>query len=198
MITLSGSAKFLQEQRTSAKKSAMSLIYNMTTMNEEVMLKQLKKKIDFDALETDEATHVLTGIDWGAACTVTAEYEFYDSEEKKEIEGGLEAEMNKLKAAVDVGGHAKVKYNDGTLEKEEKFRFYSKCDVGNKKDDLPTTFEEAVKQAKKLPSLIKGTNSGKGVPQKFYLTPLEVVKKWFRLESKINVTYTSINEAKKL
>ena len=59
---------------------------------------------------------------------------------------------------------------------------------------MPVTFEEAVNQAKILPSLIEKTNDGKGVPLKFTLTPLENIKKWFQLESQINVIYQSINQ----
>ena len=67
LVKVSGSAKFLDEKRTSANKSCMRLIYNVATKSEEVILRQLKNKINFDSLDTDEATHVLTGIEWGAA-----------------------------------------------------------------------------------------------------------------------------------
>ena len=43
-----------------------------------------------------------------------------------------------------------------------------------------------------LPSLVGDTNGGKGVPIKFTLTPLETIKKWFKLESRIHVIYKSI------
>ena len=194
LVKVSGSGKFLDEKRSSAKKSTMSLIYNVEMRSEEITLSQLKEKINFDALETEDATHVLTGIDWGARCTVTAEYEFSDKEEKKEISGALQAEMNKIGGALSVSGSAKVEFGDGLKGKEEKFKFYSKCDVGSTETDLPVTFQEAVNQAKILPSLIAKTNDGKGVPLKFTLTPLESVKKWFQLESQINVIYKSINQ----
>ena len=108
LIKVSGSARYLNENRTTAKKSCMSLIYNVGTKSEEVYIRQLKKKINLDSLDTDDATHVLTSIEWGAACTVTAEYEFSDADEMKEIEGCLKAELNKLKGVCDVAGQAKV------------------------------------------------------------------------------------------
>ena len=194
LVKVSGSAQFLNEKRTTAKKSCMSLIYNVATRSEIVILRQLKNKINFDSLDTDDATHILTGIEWGAACTVTAEYEFSDGDEKKEIEGCLKAELNKLKGLFDAKGEAKVDFNEAMKAKEANFKFYSKCDVGGRADDLPITFDEAVLQAKKLPSLVEATNAGKGVPIKFVFTPLEIVRRWFKLESRVNVIYRSIQE----
>jgi len=180
LIKVSGSGKYLEEKRATAKSSAMSLIYKVTTKTEEIYLRQLKKIVDLDSLNTSEATHVLTSVDWGAVCTVTAEYTFSDQKEKKEIEGSLEAELNKLKGVLDVSGSVEVDFKNKEQGRNEKFKFFSKCDVGNIAEDLPVTFQEAVQQAKSLPNLVKETNGGKGVPLKFMFTPLATVKKWFQ------------------
>ena len=148
LVSLSGSGKYLDEKRKTTKSSSMSLIYKINTINEEVYLRQLKNLVDFDGLETSTATHVLTSIDWGAVCTVTAEYSFCDTDEKKKVEGALRAEMNKLKGSVDISGSAEVHYDDKNLKKGEQFKFYSKCDVGGGGNDLPVNFQEAVNMAK--------------------------------------------------
>ena len=59
---------------------------------------------------------------------------------------------------------------------------------------MPTTFEEALAQAKILPSLVKSTNKGKGVPQKFTFTPIKTVRKWLKFETAVDVIFQSIRE----
>ena len=79
------------------------------------------------------------------------------------------------------------------MRKGEKFKFYSKSDVGTSAD-IPTTFAEAIAQAKNLPSRVKATNNGKGVPQKFTFTPIKTVRQWMKFESGVDIIFQNIKE----
>ena len=144
------------------------------------------------------ATHVLVGIEWGAMGTITCEDEKNDGEEATKVKGALEAELKKLKGVLDLGGSTGAEYDSYYEDKNKstgrKFTYYSKCDEFDKDGNLPTAFEEAVEQAKKLPTILARYNKGKGVPITFSLMPIESLLKRFKVESSINVVFHSLRE----
>ena len=140
------------------------------------------------------ATHVLVGIEWGAMGTITCEDENNDGEEATKVKGALEAELKKLKGVLDLGGSTGAEYEDKNKSTGRKFTYYSKCDVFDKDGNLPTTFDEAVEQAKKLPTILARYNKGKGVPITFSLMPIESLLKRFKVESSITVVFQSLRE----
>ena len=86
MVEVKGAASYLTEEKKSARTQRMGLVCRVRTYNEEVVLRHLESQIDPESLETMSATHVLVGIEWGAVCTVTAEYQASSEEEKTELE----------------------------------------------------------------------------------------------------------------
>ena len=137
---------------------------------------------------------MLVGIDWGAMGTITCEDENKDGEETTRVKGALKAELNKLKGVLDIGTSNSAVYEDKNKSTGRKFTYYSKCDVFDKDDDLPTTFDGAIEQAKKLPSILASYNNGKGVPIMFTLMPVQSPLKMFKVESNINVVFQSLRE----
>ncbi|XP_038059743.1 uncharacterized protein LOC119730783 [Patiria miniata] len=199
LIKLSGSGSYLGEQRKSARAQSMSLIYKLRTVNEEIMLRQNKDKIDLEILapsnmQTVDATHVVVAIDWGAVCSVTCEYENKEDKNVTEVKGDLSAELDQLQVLVDIKGSAKASYDDKNKGNHKKFNFKCKADVSASDKDLPVTFEGAVELARNLPSLVKGTNKGKGVPLLYALKRLDAVVKMCSLEIQLQIQYTSIND----
>ncbi|XP_038059627.1 uncharacterized protein LOC119730696 [Patiria miniata] len=199
LIRLSGSGSYLGEERKSARAQSMSLIYKLRTVNEEIMLRQNKNKIDLEILspstrQTVNATHVVVAIDWGAVCTVTCEYETKEDENVTEVKGALSAELKKIKGVVDAKGSTKASYDDKNKENHKTFTFKCKADVLARGKDLPVTFEGAVELARNLPSLVKGTNKGKGVQLLYMLMPLNDVVNICRLQIQLQIEYTSIND----
>ncbi|XP_038059663.1 uncharacterized protein LOC119730719 [Patiria miniata] len=193
LIKLSGSGSYLGEERKSARAQSMSLIYKLRTFHEEIMLRQHKDKIDLAILspsngQTVNATHVVVAIDWGAVCSVTCEYENKQNENVTEVKGALSAELEQIKGLVDVSFEGKTKGN------HKKFTFKCKADVSAPDKDLPVTFEGAVELARNLPSLVEGTNEGKGVPLLFMLMPLDVVVEMCKPQIQLQIQYTSIND----
>ena len=52
MIKLNGSGAYLSEEKKSARAKSMSLIYKLRTVNEDVMIRHNKNKIDKDVFFT--------------------------------------------------------------------------------------------------------------------------------------------------
>ena len=118
LVEASGSGRFVEEKNSiTSKSSSISLIYRVEQVHQEIDVQDLKKKINFDALNTVGATHVVTGITWGFICTITAQYTFDDIEIKHEIEDAIQTKFDKLKEALDCTFDAIVGNNTDKLVK---------------------------------------------------------------------------------
>jgi hypothetical protein len=197
LVKLSGSGAYLNEEKKSARAQSMSLVYRIRTINEEFMLRQNRGKVDIEILKAGgnlQATHVVVGIDWGAVCSITCQYENTDGKDETTVKGALGVHLEKLKASVDVKGSARVEYKDDKKEKLDSFTFKCKSDVSTTDKELPTTFEGALELARNLPKIVQQTNGGKGVPVLYMLMPLEAVTKICRLQVTLELHYASIRE----
>ena len=171
----------------------------VTTVQEDIdpSQKPFRDLIDVDLLgQAGElgATHVLVGINWGAVGTITCEDENHDSEEATKVKGALQAELNKLKGLLNASGSASANYIDQNKSTGRKFTYYSKCDVFDRQGDLPTSFEEAVEQARKMPATLAGYNKGKGVPITFRLMPIKRLLKRLKVKSSEDIILQALRE----
>ncbi|XP_063960606.1 uncharacterized protein LOC129268408 [Lytechinus pictus] len=201
MVELSGSGAFLGDERNSAMTQSKSLIYKLSTVNEEVMLRQNRDIIDKEVLSgtNPSATHVVVGIDWGAQCTITCEYEKDehedDSDVSKEVKKGLEKIKDVLDAKEEVNILDDDRDTDVDTETDDRKEFYRyRADVLTTVNSIPTTYEGAVELVRSLSTLLKSTNSGKGVPVKYYLTSLETVRKKIRVKATNGITCNDVDE----
>jgi hypothetical protein len=184
MVDLQGSAKYLKEDKQSAKAGRMTLLYSITTKLEKINIcnLELKEIIDLDAIESFEATHIVVGIYWGANCTITSEYANQENKEQREVEGLLKLEANKM--TYKINGKGKGNYEDGDNEDTKNFTFQSNCDIVTD-EDLPTTLPQVIDFVKKLPKLVGKDNNGKGKPLSYILLPISSVIKYFKYEKQI-------------
>nr|XP_054761934.1 uncharacterized protein LOC129268410 [Lytechinus pictus] len=202
MVELSGSGAFLGDERRSAKNQSNSLIYKLSTVNEEVILSQSRDIIDKEVLSgtNPSATHVVVGIDWGAQCTITCEYEKDENEDdsdvSKEMKKGLEKIKDVLNAKEEVNIlDDDVMDTDVDTEIDDRKEFYSyRADVLTAVNSIPTTYEGVVELVRSLSTLLTSTNSGKGVPVKYYLTSLETVRKKIRVKATKGITCNDVDE----
>ena len=192
LVKLKGSASYLHDQKSSSRSARMTLTYSVRTKHQEV--DGIKAKIDKDALDSDDATHIVVGIDWGAKCNVTCEYEKSDNEDETKVQGQLRAEIEKLKNGLSVEGGASVDFSQQGREEGTKFSYHSNCDVSDLSKDIPSTFEGAMTVATKLPSAVKKTNDGKGIPISYTMLSLATVRKMCKMEQRVDVLCKQIQE----
>ncbi|XP_041461184.1 uncharacterized protein LOC121412439 [Lytechinus variegatus] len=197
MVKLDGSGAFLGDEQTSARAQSMSLIYKLKTVNEEVMLRQNKDIIDKEILydTKPDATHVVVGIDWGAQCTITCEYQNVENADVTTVREEINVELEKLKKEADAKGTVKVDLEDKMKHEKRKLAFKCRADVSSRDKNLPVTYEGAVDIARSLPTLVENTNGGKGVPVTYHLMPLENVRKKCKIQVGIENVYREIDEA---
>uniref|UniRef100_A0A914PTA8 DUF7656 domain-containing protein n=1 Tax=Panagrolaimus davidi TaxID=227884 RepID=A0A914PTA8_9BILA len=146
----------------------------MTTVYEQIILNHdsVKRDMTFDGLKNLRATHVLTGITYGATSIINVKYKLDVNETKKDVEGKLKAELKKhfWKEA-----EGEVKMNIDKNDAKE----FEHCEVEVVSDgfipESETKFQSIQEVAafiSTIPSLVKKTNDGKGVPVSYDLAPI--------------------------
>jgi hypothetical protein len=166
LVKLEGSGRYFQDEKQSARAVRSDLIYNIQTKVEKINLfdEELKECFSFDAFNNDSATHVVVEIYWGANSMVSMVYENSENTEKKQVEGALKAEIDKMTSSfVSVDGTgAEVDVGWGKGKKNNNINFKIFADMVPSGEELPQTIEEVMAVMKKMPRLVHNSNDGKG------------------------------------
>ncbi|XP_062387626.1 stonustoxin subunit beta-like [Sardina pilchardus] len=169
LVELGGSAKYLKKKTSSARQCSVTLKYHVTTEFKELLISELGTPKP-EVLDTADATHVVVGVLYGAHALMEFKDTAGDASSKQEILGNLKAMIDRIpKCNISVDGRLQLDDKDREKVKNMSCEFYGDVHL----NDLPSTYEEAVKVYKKLPSLLgkKGENT---VPVKVSLYPLSM------------------------
>ena len=168
LVQVEGAAKFLYDQKSSKKQARVSLKYKSTTRFEQLTMDQLGNFEYTDVFEKDIATHVVTGMVYGADAFFVFDREIGENEDMKKIHGNLKVKVGGLPGLekLAIGGEGSVDVNTGDKEDEERLhcKFYGDLILPKH----PATFHDAAKVYQELPELLQG----KSVPKKVWLYPL--------------------------
>ncbi|RVE59287.1 hypothetical protein OJAV_G00186920 [Oryzias javanicus] len=171
LIEVGGSANYLKDNKKFKNQSRVTLQYKVTTEYERLNVTQLEaKNVQIkDDLKSCGATHVVTGILYGANAFFVFDSEKMDSRSVQKIEGSMKAVIKKIpKFSID--GKIDIKLSDEDKDVTNKFtcKFYGDFILSSN----PSTFEDAVKTYMQLPTLL-GETLENTVPVKVWLTPLK-------------------------
>ncbi|KAL7371706.1 hypothetical protein ABVT39_003640 [Epinephelus coioides] len=170
LIEVGGSAKYLNDEKKFKNQSRVTCQYKATTNFKELSLINIitmdTKQID--VIKKSGATHVVTGILYGATAFFVFDSEKLEASKVQNVQGNMEAVIKKI-PTFDIEGKAEINLNDEEKDLTNKFscKFFGDFIL----ESNPTTFEEAVKVYAQLPQLLgeKGENA---VPLKVWLMPL--------------------------
>ncbi|KAI9529412.1 hypothetical protein NQZ68_011120 [Dissostichus eleginoides] len=170
LIEVGGSAKYLNDQKKFKNQSRVTCQYKATTNFKELLIDQMTLDAEqMEVIEKDLATHVVTGILYGANAFFVFDSEKLEASQVQEIEGSMQAVIKKI-PSFDVEGKVDIKLTAAEKALTEKFscKFYGDFIL----ESNPATFVEAVHTYVELPKLLrtKGENS---VPVKVWLMPLK-------------------------
>ncbi|XP_030607752.1 uncharacterized protein LOC115795800 [Archocentrus centrarchus] len=170
LVEVGGSAKYLRDQKTSNYQARVTLKYKTTTKFQELSMNHLGRgnvKHPY-VFEQGIATHVVTGILYGAQAFFVFDREVSKEEKCQEIQGSLKVMIKKI-PLLSIEGEGSVKMEDKDKANVDKFSctFYGDFNI----QKPPTTFQEAVAVYQSLPTLL-GANGEKAVPVKVWLLPL--------------------------
>uniref|UniRef100_A0A3B4XZA0 Neoverrucotoxin subunit beta-like n=1 Tax=Seriola lalandi dorsalis TaxID=1841481 RepID=A0A3B4XZA0_SERLL len=171
LVEVGGSASYLNDKKKSNKQSRVTFQYKATTLFEQLTMthpedKNMQEK---EVHEDCSATHVVTGILYGANAFFVFDSKKVDASDVQNIQGSMEAMVKKI-PSFTCEGKVDIKLSDEEKALTEKFscKFYGDFIL----ESNPVTFEDAVKTYQQLPKLL-GENGEKTVPVKVWLTPLK-------------------------
>ncbi|XP_053197839.1 stonustoxin subunit beta-like [Scomber japonicus] len=171
LIEVGGSAKYLNDQKKFKNQSRVTCQYKTTTKFKQLSMTKLaildeQQEVD---IEKSSATHVVTGILYGANAVFVFDSEKLDASKVQEIQGSMEAAIKKI-PLFSVEGKVSIKMTEEEKALTNTFscKFFGDLIL----ESNPATFEEAVKTYVELPKLLgeKGENT---VPLKVWLMPLK-------------------------
>ena len=190
LVNVQGAAKYLDDRKTSSHHSRVVLKYETTTELKQLTMEHLGRgKVQYpEVFDQDIATDVVVGILYGAKAFLIFDQEVSKDESLKEVHGNMEVLVKSL-PGISVDGRGSVDITEDQKKKTEKMHCKMYGDF--RTQESPTTYEEAVRVYKQLPSLIgdKGQNA---VAVQVYLRPLsEIDSKGQRMVREISANYIS-------
>ncbi|XP_044860158.1 stonustoxin subunit alpha-like [Mauremys mutica] len=190
LVEVSGSAKYLNDTKTSKKQARVTLQYSATTKFEHLTMNQLgTENVSYPAVfDQGTATHVVTAVLYGAQAFFVFDREVSSSENVREIEGKLQLAI-KMIPLVSIEGEGAVKMDDREKLNAENFNCKFHGDFALEKN--PTNFQDAMKIYSTLPKLL-GDSGENAVPMRVWLYPLtKLDSKAARLVREISLTLIS-------
>ncbi|XP_041963264.1 stonustoxin subunit alpha-like [Alosa sapidissima] len=190
LVSIEGSASFLNDRLSSTRQCRVTMQYKETTQFKELIATDMEIKHP-EIFERNEATHVVTAVLYGAEAFMVFDQMASDYQEKKEIKGTLKAMINKI-PLLQLSGEGKVAMTEEDKRKARKFSCKFHGDFKLKEN--PSSFEEAVIVYKHLPSLL-GQKGEAAVPMRVWLYPLNNLEpKAAKLVRDINASAVSMLE----
>ncbi|XP_068423815.1 uncharacterized protein [Clinocottus analis] len=170
LVEVEGSAKYLNDRKTSKHQARVTLSYKATTKFQELSMNQLgRSNVKYPyVFDQGLATHVVTGILYGAQAFFVFDREVSGTETHQDIQGNLKVMIKKI-PCLSIEGEGSLKMEDKDRENVEKFSCKFHGDFSLEKN--PVSFQDAVEVYQSLPRLL-GTNGENAVPMKVWLLPL--------------------------
>ncbi|XP_060751587.1 cytolytic toxin-alpha-like [Tachysurus vachellii] len=168
LVEVGGSAKYMRDNKSSARQSRASLQYSQTTRYESLTMDQIGNITYPKVFEEGTATHVVTAVLYGAQAFMVFDLTTNENEDKEEIEGNLNVMIEKIPSLSVAGqGALAMSESEKKLANSINCTFYGDYEL----EQNPTTYMEALQLYRKLPSLLREREND-AVPMKVWLYPL--------------------------
>ncbi|XP_072444475.1 neoverrucotoxin subunit beta-like [Chiloscyllium punctatum] len=173
LVEVSGSAKYLNDKKTSRQQSRVTLQYRATTRFEELTMSHLAPQhITYPSvIKQGSATHVVTGILYGAQAFLVFDQDHSSTDNEQDIQGNLEVMVKKI-PTFQIEGKGTVDLSDEDKKHVEKFDCTFHGDFSLTKN--PVNYQEAIVVYSMLPKLL-GDGGEKAVPLGVWLYPLKML-----------------------
>ncbi|XP_067237153.1 verrucotoxin subunit beta-like [Chanodichthys erythropterus] len=185
LVHVSGAAKYLKDTKTSFKQQRLALHYQTTSRFDELIINQLpSENILKKYVDKGIATHIVTGVLYGAGACFLFDREVSSDEDKSTVEGEMKLALEKLYNLVSIDGNAKVNMKENQKKAGKNFTctFYGDFQLQSN----PTSFEDALKVFTDLPKLL-GEDHKLAVPLRVWLYPMD------KLHSNVSKLYKDIS-----
>ncbi|XP_062866926.1 stonustoxin subunit beta-like [Trichomycterus rosablanca] len=191
LIEVGGSARFMNDKKSSARQSRVTMYYGQTTKFAQLTMTQLGKVTYPTVFDDKTATHVVTAVLYGAQAFMVFDQTAASNENIQEIEGNLNIMVKKIPLfSIEGSGALKMTEQEKQTATSINCTFYGDYQT----DTNPTTYMEALQLYTKLPSILKQREND-AVPMRVWLYPLaRLDSRAARLEREIGETLISKSE----
>ena len=172
LIEVSGSAQYLKGRTSSSYQESVTLDYSCKTKYESLTMAQLAKG-NFqhpEVFSSDMATHVVTGIRYGAHVFLLFRKAHSESESNRTKQLSVKALVDKI-PKINTGGGIESHLSDEESKQADTIHVKFYGDFIPPVNLNPSTYQEAVDLYKTLPELL-GESDKNTVPLIAYLLPL--------------------------
>ncbi|XP_076866328.1 uncharacterized protein LOC143517555 [Brachyhypopomus gauderio] len=171
LVSVKGSAEFLNNKKRSTHHCQVTLQYKTITRFEQLTMDHLGTGNikHCNVFEEGSATHVVTGILYGAQAFFVFEKEVSSNENYQDIQGNLHACIKNI-PQISIEGDASLKMTEAEKQESNKFNCTFHGDFAL--DNNPVSFLEAMKVYSELPKLL-GVNGERAIPMSVWLYPLK-------------------------
>jgi GTPase SAR1 family protein len=172
MVNVQGSARYLIQKRDSLPTVHRALLYTLATRQENLNFTHpnLKDILDFSALHTGNATHVVIGITWGARTVVAATHRLTPGTDRSKYELSLHESFRTFDES-DGGNVPGLRRQwQETDDDSPHVKVFS--DVPDNNDDPPEDLESAFRHARSLSDRVEADKDGKSKPLTYALLPI--------------------------
>ncbi|XP_038611898.1 stonustoxin subunit alpha-like [Tachyglossus aculeatus] len=171
LVSVEGSAKYVNDTKKSKQQARVTLHYSTTTEFKQLTMKHLgRQNITYpDVFDNGTATHVVTGVLFGAQAFFVFDREVSSSETIQDVQGSLKVTVTGI-PFMTIEGEGSASVKDKEKKNQENFHctFYGDFALKN----TPKTYMEAIEVYSSLPKLL-GEHGEKAVPVMVWLYPLE-------------------------
>lgn len=187
-VSINGSGQYLNDTSQNHNELAASMQFLFATRNERISINapDVKSCIKTDALTRCTATHVVTGIRYGAQAFVTARYQLAEERDRSSMQGDFRATIERL--SLGLAGQARGDVGDHQNSMEESFQISVYTDQWPPNiQNSPTNFRAANEFINEL-SRCMGADPNEGIPLTFTLSPLADVQRLDEMNVRIDST----------
>ncbi|XP_017540373.1 uncharacterized protein LOC108412730 [Pygocentrus nattereri] len=170
LVSVKGSAQYLNDKKKSTRQSRVTLQYKSTTRFEQLTMEHLGigNVKHCNVFEEGSATHVVTALLYGAQAFFVFDQEVSSNESHQEIHGNLQACIKNI-PTISIEGQASLDMTDDENQRTNKFTCTFHGDFALESN--PVSYQEAIKVYSQIPKLL-GENGEHAVPVSAWLYPL--------------------------
>ncbi|XP_077078001.1 stonustoxin subunit alpha-like [Siphateles boraxobius] len=171
LVSVKGSAGYLNDKKKSKHQSRVTLQYRTTSRFEQLSMEHLGAGNikHSNVFQEGSATYVVTALLYGAQAFFIFDREVSSNENHQEIQGVLQASIKNI-PLISVEGEASLKMSESEKEKMNKFSCTFHGDFAL--ENNPVSYVDAIKVYSELPKLL-GEHGENAVPMTVWLYPLK-------------------------
>lgn len=193
-LKLGGVGAYHDDDRQRDNMLFAAVCHRITCVQEKFhfMRTQHQTSIDDEVLRNQEATHFVSGIDWGIQTIVSIKHALSSLDTRSAVEPQFQAQIERFKSAIEAIQPANEKDPSLHQSTNMSMEITTYSDVFTNEGILMKNLDEACHQIRLIPLHIEQEYSNKGQAMMYTLLPINVLGILMEVEGSLGATMTTI------